>query len=356
MSHSESQKPTPNITHINRDRALTQWLNGLDPKLDLNLASLAPASSDASFRRYFRLKAGESTTIVMDAPPPQEDCRPFCDVTDRLLSAGVTVPHILAKDIEQGFLLLTDLGRQTYYDQIQVGLPDSTLQAHYRDAIAALVTLQSADTQGLPTLDADRLGAELQLFPEWFVEKYHEVSLTPTELEPLQKLFDQLATTIARQPTVLVHRDFHSPNLIACDDPKVGSNPGVLDYQDALVGPITYDIASLVFDARTTWQEPQQLDWAIRYWEQSRAAGLLVETDFATFHEQYEWAGLQRNLRILGVFARLHLRDNKPAYLNHMPRVLQYVRQVASRYGTFRPLLKLLDRLDGIEPQTRYTF
>ncbi len=354
MSYSEP--PNANITHINRDRALTQWLNSLDPQLELNLASLAPASSDASFRRYFRLKSGESTTIVMDAPAPQEDCRPFCDVTDRLLAAGVTVPCILAKDLAQGFLLLTDLGRQTYYDQIQEGLPEASLQAHYRDAIAALVAIQTADTQGLATLDAERLGAELQLFPEWFVEKYHGVSLTTTESAQLQTLFQHLTTAIARQPTVLVHRDFHSPNLMVCDDPAVGKNPGVLDYQDALVGPITYDIASLVFDARTTWQEPQQLDWAIRYWEQARAAGLPVEADFATFHEQYEWAGLQRNLRILGVFARLHLRDNKPAYLNHMPRVLQYVRQVASRYGVFRPLLKLLDRLEGIEPQTRYTF
>lgn len=354
MSYSEP--PNPTITHINRDRALTHWLNTLDPELGLNIASLAPASSDASFRRYFRLTAGESTRIVMDAPPPQEDCQPFCDVTNRLLTAGVTVPHILAKDLEQGFLLLTDLGRQTYYDQIQEGLPDSRLQSLYREAIAALVTLQTADTKDLPKLDAERLIAELQLFPEWFVGKYHGVSLTPTEHEQLQTLFQHLTTAIAQQPTVLVHRDFHSPNLMVCTNPAIGSNPGVLDYQDAVLGAITYDIASLVFDARTTWQEAQQLDWAIRYWEQARAAGLPVETDFAIFHQQYEWAGLQRNLRILGVFARLHLRDNKPAYLDHLPRVLQYVRQVAGRYGAFRPLLKLLDRLDGIEPQARYTF
>lgn len=353
---SQSEIPTHSVTHINRDRALIQWLNSLDTNLGLDLASLTPASSDASFRRYFRVKTPDSTLIVMDAPPPQEDCRPFCDVTERLLTTGVTVPRILAKALDQGFLLLTDLGTKTYYDQIQSGWHDAELQTHYRQAIEALVKLQAADATGLPVFDAERLKAELQLFPEWYVQKYHGVTLTSKEHDDLQNLFTELATAIAKQPKVLVHRDFHSPNLMVCTEPSVGTNPGILDYQDAVLGAISYDIASLVFDARTTWEEPQQLDWAIRYWEQARAAGLPVETDFAMFHEQYEWVGLQRNLRILGVFARLSLRDNKPAYLDHLPRVLQYVRQVASRYGTFKPVVRLLDRLDGIEPQARYTF
>lgn len=353
---SQLEIPILSVTHINRDRALIQWLNSLDTNLGLDLASLTPASSDASFRRYFRVKTPDSTLIVMDAPPPQEDCRPFCDVTERLLTTGVTVPRILAKTLDQGFLLLTDLGSKTYYDQIQSGWHDAELQTHYRQAIEALVKLQAADATGLPVFDAERLNTELQLFPEWYVQKYHGVTLTSKEHDDLQNLFTELAAAIAKQPKVIVHRDFHSPNLMVCTEPSVGTNPGILDYQDAVLGAISYDIASLVFDARTTWEEPQQLDWAIRYWEQARTAGLPVETDFAVFHEQYEWVGLQRNLRILGVFARLSLRDNKPAYLDHLPRVLQYVRQVASRYGSFKPVVRLLDRLDGIEPQARYTF
>lgn len=347
---------TNTVTHINRDRALTQWLSSLDPSLGLDLASLTPASADASFRRYFRLKTTDSTLIVMDAPPPQEDCKPFCDVTERLLATGVTVPHILAKALAQGFLLLTDLGQNTYYDQIQHGWSDSALQTHYRQAIEALVKFQTADPSDLPVFDTDKLVTELQLFPEWYVEKYHGVSLTPKEHEDLQSLFVKLASAIAKQPKVFVHRDFHSPNLMVCTNASIGTNPGILDYQDAVYGAITYDLASLVFDARTTWQEEQQLDWAIRYWEQARAARLAVDSDFAVFHEQYEWVGLQRNLRILGVFARLSMRDNKSAYLDHLPRVLQYVRQVASRYSAFKPVVRLLDRLDGIEPQARYTF
>jgi aminoglycoside/choline kinase family phosphotransferase len=262
----------------------------------------------------------------------------------------------LANDVSQGFLLLTDLGRQTYYDKIVEGWTDQTLQSHYLLALDALVKLQQADSRGLAVLDSQRLIDELQLFPDWFVQKHHGVTLSDQENTQLTLIFATLANEIGNQPQVLVHRDFHSPNLMVCDDPALGSSPGVLDFQDALLGPISYDIASLVFDARTTWEEPQQLDWAIRYWERARAAGLPVDADFAVFYQQYEWAGLQRNLRILGVFARLNLRDHKPGYLNHLPRVLQYVRQVSTRYGVFRPLIRLLDRLEGIEPQTKLTF
>jgi len=354
MSHTKPAFPAVPCTE--RDRILLQWLESLDRALALDLASLEPASGDASFRRYFRVKSAGKTLIVMDAPPPHEDCRPFVDVTARLQAASVTVPNILASELTQGFLLLTDLGKHTYFDQIVAGLPDQALQGMYRQAIAALVNLQQADASGLPAFDAQRLIDELQLFPEWFVQKHHAVTLTDKENTQLQHIFQLLAHSVAQQPRVLVHRDFHSPNLMVCDDPDIGPSPGVLDYQDAVSGAITYDIASLVFDARTTWEEPQQLDWAIRYWEQARAAGLPVDPDFAVFHQQYEWTGLQRNLRILGVFARLNLRDHKPGYLNHLPRVLQYVRQVASRYGTLYPIVRLLDRLQGIEPQTRLTF
>lgn len=354
MSHTEhTAKPH---FRSDRDHALLKWLGDLDQTLTLDLDSLRAASSDASFRRYFRLSAAQTTLIMMDAPPPHENCQPFVDVSQRLQAAAVTVPKILAHDMTQGFLLLTDLGRQTYYDKVVEGWSDQTLQSHYLLALDALVKLQQADSHGLAALDTQRLIDELQLFPEWFIQKHHGVTLTDQENAQLTLIFATLAIEIAKQPQVLVHRDFHSPNLMVCDDPAVGSSPGVLDYQDALLGPISYDIASLVFDARTTWEEPQQLDWAIRYWERARAAGLPVTADFAAFYQQYEWAGLQRNLRILGVFARLNLRDHKPGYLNHMPRVLQYVRQVSTRYGVFRPLIRLLDRLEGIVPQTKLTF
>lgn len=339
-----------------RMASLLEWLGTCSPSLGLDSTSLAPASSDASFRRYFRIEAAQGTLVVMDAPPPKEDCRPFVDVAHRLAAVGLNVPTILAQDLAQGFLLLTDLGPTTYYDSIQAGLTDASLQAMYRDALAALVQMQAADATGLPIYDTVRLKDELGLFIEWYVSVHCKVSLAPAALEGLNQVFDLLVTRNAAQPRVLVHRDFHSPNLMRCERPEHGANPGILDFQDAVSGPITYDLASLVMDARTTWEEPQQLDWAIRYWELARKNGLPVPADFADFHQDYEWMGLQRNLRILGVFARLNHRDGKAAYLAHIPRVNQYVRQVAGRYIAFKPLLRILDELDQVQTKVGYTF
>ncbi len=339
-----------------RMASLLEWLGTCSPSLGLDPTSLAPASSDASFRRYFRIEAAQGTLVVMDAPPPKEDCRPFVDVAHRLAAVGLNVPTILAQDLVQGFLLLTDLGPTTYYDSIQAGLTDASLQAMYRDALAALVQMQAADATGLPIYDTVRLKDELGLFIEWYVSVHCKVSLAPAALEGLNQVFDLLVTRNAAQPRVLVHRDFHSPNLMRCERPEHGANPGILDFQDAVSGPITYDLASLVMDARTTWEEPQQLDWAIRYWELARKNGLPVPADFADFHQDYEWMGLQRNLRILGVFARLNHRDGKAAYLAHIPRVNQYVRQVAGRYLAFKPLLRILDELDQVQTKVGYTF
>jgi N-acetylmuramate 1-kinase len=344
--------PPPN----HRQEALLAWLASLDASLGLDLASMQPASSDASFRRYWRLHGKQGTWIVMDAPPPHENCVPFVDVTQRLAQAGVTVPAIGAHELTQGFLLLSDLGTDTYFDRIGQGLTDTVLQRLYQDALNALTRLQMANPSGLALLDGPRLKQELSLFEEWFVHRHLGVTLNDSEKSQLAQIYGHLTDCMAQEPRVLVHRDFHCPNLIVCENASVGPNPGVLDYQDALLGPLSYDIASLVFDARTTWEEPQQLDWAIRYWEKARDAKLPVPTDFAVMHQQYEWSSLQRNLRILGVFARLNHRDHKPGYLNHMPRVMQYVRQVAGRYRPFSPLMKLLDRLAGISPETRLTF
>lgn len=342
--------------HDPRLAQLHAWLRALPASLQLAPDTLRPASSDASFRRYFRLNAGARTLVVMDAPPPHEDVGPFLHVAGLLRQAGLNVPHVVAQDAPQGLLLLSDLGRDTYYHRIQAGLPDAQLQTLYRDALAALVRMQQARTDGLPAYDRTRLAAELELFPEWYVGRHHGVQLDDKAAAALRHIFGLLSEANAAQRPVLVHRDFHSPNLMVCDDPAYGPNPGILDFQDALAGPLTYDLASLVTDARTTWEEPQQLDWAVRYWEMARAAGLPVDSDFAVFHQAYEWMSLQRNLRILGVFARLHHRDGKPAYLSHMPRVNGYVRQVARRYGVFKPLLRLLDQLDNREVRAGYTF
>ena len=336
--------------------ALLKWLLTLPAVLALDVDSLAPASSDASFRRYFRLNAGQGTLIVMDAPPPQEDCQAFIDVDNRLAEAGLNVPKIIASNLTQGFLLLSDLGPTTYYACIQQGITEATLQNLYKDALTALVQMQTADHTGLPTYDAKRLKDELGLFAQWYAAVHCNSPLDDDSLSAINSVFDQLVAHNSAQPVVLVHRDFHSPNLMVCSAPEYGQNPGILDFQDAVAGPITYDLASLVVDARTTWEEPQQIDWAIRYWELARKKGLPVPADFADFHKDYEWMGLQRNLRILGVFARLNHRDGKAAYLAHMPRVNQYVRQVAGRYIAFKPLLRVLDKLENVQAKVGYTF
>ena len=244
----------------------------------------------------------------------------------------------------------------TYYQRIQEGLDDVTLQTIYREALTALARMQTVTADSLPAYDATRLSAELDLFPEWYATRHCGRPIEGKDMEALQRVFATLVAHNAAQPRVFVHRDFHSPNLMLCDQAEHGANPGIIDFQDALAGPISYDIASLVMDARTTWEEPQQLDWAIRYWEAARKIGLPVPSDFADFHRDYEWMGLQRNLRILGVFARLHHRDGKPGYLAHIPRVSAYVRQVARRYGVFAPLARQLDRLEDVQQNVGYTF
>ncbi len=335
---------------------LKNWLHSFQDNYQLKLDTLRPASSDASFRRYFRIDTDDGTLIIMDAPPAHEDCRPFIDIAQRLSAVGLNTPSILEQDLEKGFLILNDLGNLTYYQRLQSEISDNELQRIYRDALAAMVDMQKADTNGLPVYDKARLLTELGLFNEWYVQQYHKTTLSDKEQTQLNAIFDLLVQHNDKQAKVFVHRDYHSPNLMLCDPTLHGKNPGVIDFQDAVLGPISYDVVSLVMDARTTWEEPQQLDWAIRYWEMARAANLPVPSDFADFHVDYEYMGLQRNLRILGVFARLAIRDNKKHYLDHMPRVNGYVRQVANRYIAFKPLLNILDRLDNIDTKVGYTF
>ncbi len=323
-----------------------QWLAGLFPGRP---HSVAPASADASFRRYFRVSFDDgSSRIVMDAPPEHEDCRPFVHVAGLLHGAGVHAPEILAQDIEHGLLLLTDLGRATYLDV----LDESNADDLFRDAVDALVKWQLASRPNeLPPYDEALLRRELTLFPDWYVARHLGTPLTAAQQDALESVQALLLQNILAQPQVYVHRDYMPRNLMVCAD-----NPGVLDFQDAVCGPITYDVASLFRDAFISWEEERVLDWAVRYWEKAKRAGLPVDADFGAFYRDMEWMGLQRHLKVLGIFARINYRDGKPKYLADTPRFLHYVRHAATRYAQLAPLARLLDELEQRAPQVGYTF
>ena len=300
--------------------------------------ALTPASEDASFRRYFRATLADGTsTIAMDAPPEREDCRPFVKVAALLHQAGVNAPRVLAQDLKQGFLLLTDLGTRTYLQELNA----QNAAGLFADATDALLRWQLATRPGeLPPYDEPLLRREMNLFPEWYVGKHLKKSLSPQQANALETIFDLLVKSALAQPAVYVHRDYMPRNLMVCEP-----NPGVLDFQDAVLGPITYDVVSLVRDAFLSWDEARVLDWAARYWEKAKAKGLPVDADFGEFWRAFEWMGLQRHLKVLGIFARINYRDGKPKYLADTPRFLKYAKDVAERYVPLRPLAKLLDDL-----------
>jgi len=310
--------------------------------------AVEPASADASFRRYFRVVADDGTHIVMDAPPEHEDCRPFIRVAGLFEAAGAHVPKILAQDLQQGFLLLSDLGHTTY---LQV-LDEDNADALYRDAIDALIKIQLASRPDtLPPYDEALLQREMNLLPEWYVDKHMQAALSDSQREVLQRTFALITLNNLSQPSVFVHRDYHSRNLMTSSP-----NPGVLDFQDAVYGPITYDLASLLKDAYITWDEERVLDWCIRYWERARKAGLPVNADFYEFYRDFEWMGVQRHIKVLGIFARLYHRDGKEGYLKDMPLVMTYLRKACERYIALTPLLRLLDELENRRAATGYSF
>ncbi|MBW7901098.1 MAG: phosphotransferase [Rhodocyclaceae bacterium] len=331
-----------------RTQALREWF---ERQLPGQPFTLAPASADASFRRYFRATLGDGTTrIVMDAPPEHEDCRPYLHVAKLFAGAGVHVPAVHAEDLEQGFLLLSDLGNTTYLTALDAH-PEGA-SALYREANAALVKIQLASRPGaLPDYDRALLLRELQLFPDWYVAKHLGVALDEKQRAVLAGVFDKVLANNLAQPRVFVHRDYHSRNLMVS-----APNPGVLDFQDAVYGPIAYDLVSLYRDAYVAWEEEQELDWTIRYWEAARQARLPVHADFYDFWRDYEWMGVQRQLKVLGIFARLNHRDGKAQYLADMPRVMAYLRRACARYGELKPLLLLLDELENRQVQAGYTF
>jgi len=331
--------------------AIKDWLTRLNFSPVLDLESLAPASSDASFRRYFRLQSTDrsSSYIVMDAPPSHEDTGPFVKVAELFAQSGVLVPEILAKDSQAGFLLLSDLGHTTYLSE----LSESSANSLYLDANASLIKIQlSSKANVLPEYDTTLLSREMALFPEWYLTRHLDIKLTNQQSQQLQEVFAALLKNNLAQAQVYVHRDFHSRNLMVAPE----NNPGILDFQDAVYGPITYDLASLYRDAYIEWEEAQQMDWLIRYWQDAKKAGLPVIEDFGDFYRDFEWMGLQRHLKVLGIFARLFHRDGKDGYLKDIPLVFKYARKVAERYNAFKPLVHLFDQVEGIQRPDGLTF
>ena len=329
-----------------RAELLSDWIVST---LRTRAFALAPASADASFRRYFRITPeapalGETTLIAMDAPPPQEDCGPFVHVAALLREAGLNAPRVLAQDLGRGFLLLSDLGHRTYLSVLNEG----NARALFDDATDALVRWQLATRSGeLPPYDEALLRRELELFPAWYVGRHLGMRLASSERAALTRVFDELIADHVSQAQVYVHRDFMPRNLMVCD-----VNPGVLDFQDAVVGPISYDVVSLFKDAFVSWPDEAVLDWTIRYWEKARRASLPVAADFGDFFRAADWMGLQRHLKVLGIFARLTYRDGRRGYIEDTPRFLRYARPVASRYRQLAPLLTLLDRVEALAPHT----
>ena len=336
---------------------LTEWLGSLNL---VETGSRRPASTDASFRRYFRLdvapalrdKLGD-TLIAMDAPPERENVPAFIHVQGLLQEAGVTVPNIVARDVERGFLLLSDLGTTTYLQRLD---PDNSAFM-YSDAVDALIKFQLHSQPGvLPEFDRAFVLREMNLFPEWYLGRHLGVTLSEAQQAQLDKVFETITSNVLAQQQVFMHRDFHSRNLMFLD----AGNPGVLDFQDAVYGPVTYDLASLLRDAYIQWDEEIVLDWVVRYWQSAKQVGLPVNPDIDAFYRDFEFMALQRHLKILGIFCRLNYRDNKAIYMGDLSTVLDYVRKTANRYTELKPLLRLLDSVDafgdGKAPQVGYTF
>ncbi len=333
---------------MKRLQQLTAWLHSLLPGAS---SDIAPASADASFRRYFRATfADGSTRIIMDAPPEHEDCRPFLHVGCLFEQAGAHVPHVYAQDLAQGFLLLSDLGSTTYLQALNA----QNARELYGAATDALIRIQLASRENeLAPYDEALLRRELDLFPEWYVAKHLGVDLTQKQRDGLETVFRRILDNNLAQPRVYVHRDYHSRNLMRVESlphdfpgaAGLSINPGILDFQDAVYGPLTYDLASLFKDAYIKWDEALVIDWLIRYWEKARAAGLPVHADFGAFYRDYEWMGAQRHIKVLGIFARLCHRDGKDAYLKDMPLVFEYLYRACTRYVDLKPLQVLLEEL-----------
>jgi aminoglycoside/choline kinase family phosphotransferase len=334
-----------------RQAAFEAWFGTLPPALELRRETLRPASADASFRRYLRVEGRAASYVVMDAPPPQEDVRPFVKVAGLLLRAGLHVPQVLAADVEHGFLLLDDLGRRLYLEALREASAEQT-DLWMREAIGALVRMQAGTpADQLPAFDEALLRRELELFPEWCVQREFGIAWDEAQRSRWDGLCRVLIDSALAQPALFVHRDWMPRNLMVCDP-----NPGILDFQDAVRGPITYDIACLLRDAFISWDEEREVDWAVRWWQAARHAGLPVAGDFGECWRQIEWMGMQRHLKVAGIFCRLKHRDGKPAYAADLPRFFDYLTKVALRYRPLQGLLPLIEPLSGRAVSSGFTF
>jgi hypothetical protein len=362
MSQDTSPKALPSAdivwNDVERQRHFDAWLSQIAPSHGLHVNSQRLASADASFRRYFRIdgvfKSVPCTHIIMDAPPDKENCQPFVKVAALMQSAGLHAPQVLAWDEAQGFMLLTDLGAQTMMQVINREVPQANLPL-YLQAVDALLAWQlSSKPSVLPPYDEPLLRRELELFPDWYLARHKGLVVDGTMRQTLDKAFQHIVSQNLSWPSVFVHRDFMPRNLMAA--PAMAGHLGVLDFQDAVYGPVTYDIASLMRDAFLSWEEDFCLDVTIRYWDKARKAGLPVGNDFGEFYRGVEWMGLQRHLKVAGIFARLTLRDGKPQYLADTPRFIHYIRSTCERYRELKPLLRLIDKAEGIEAVGGYAF
>jgi len=344
-----------------RQTACEKWLSELATTHGLMPESLRIASADASFRRYLRVNTiSGASLIVMDAPPDKENCEPFVKVAQLMKLAGLKAPEVLAWDAPQGFMLLTDLGDRTMMSAIDANNPQAN-HALYMQAVDALIAWQLSSKPGvLPPYDEALLQRELSLFPDWYLTKHRQLEVQGKMRSTLDSTFKMLVAHNLASPSVFVHRDFMPRNLMmpnnfdsgagSCAGSSADTALGVLDFQDAVYGPVTYDVASLMRDAFLTWEEDFVLDVTIRYWEKARKAGLLDfedwHQDFGAFYRAVEWMGLQRHLKVAGIFARLGIRDGKPKYLADTPRFIAYLRSTASRYRELFPLLRLIDQIE----------
>ncbi len=340
-----------------REASFSRWLSSISTTLALEPASLRFASADADFRRYLRIDTlSGSSRIVMDSPPDKLATAPFVKIAEIFRSAGLHTPKVLAWDEAQGFMLLTDLGPHTMMDQINLGDAQANLP-RYLQAVDALITLQLASQPGvLPAYNEALLQRELQLFPDWYVAQHKGITLSAPQREVLDKAFAKIVAHNLAAPSVYVHRDFMPRNLMLTGADTLG----VLDFQDAVYGPVSYDIASLMRDAFLTWEEDFVLEVTVRYWERARKAGLMNHDgwadDFGAFYRAVEYMGLQRHLKVAGIFARLTLRDGKPKYLADAPRFINYIRATAHRYRELGPLLKLIDEIEGNDTANTWIF
>ena len=341
-NHRDEKNPPTDTAAASDPRLeqLGQWVQGLFGAQDFTITT---ASADASFRRYFRVTRQGETWIAMDAPPGKEDMRPYIRIANMLVDVGVNAPRILHSNLEQGFLLNSDLGSRTYLAEL--AQPEN-VDPLYDDALDALIAIQSrsaAHAASLPAYDAALLQREMTLFPEWFCARHLGLELGDQAVSALQGVFDALAAEALQQPRVFVHRDYHSRNLMVTDGGGQGPNPGILDFQDAVNGPVTYDLVSLLRDCYVAWPVERVHGWVARFRELASLAGVAVGDDEKEFLRWFDWMGVQRHLKAIGIFARLWHRDGKPGYLKDIPRTLDYVREVAGRYPELAALRQLID-------------